>query len=50
MQIHIPPLLSPTCISVTSCVALACPDGWGLKDANVHAGATDLPQRLTLHQ
>lgn len=32
------------------CVVLACPDGWGLKDANVHAGAADLPQRLTLHQ
>lgn len=43
------PRKSP-CTPVTSCVLLACPDGWGLKDANVHAGATDLPQRLTLHQ
>lgn len=52
VYIHIP-LLSrkcPPCIPVTSCVVLACPDEWGLKDANVYAGATDLPRRLTLHQ
>lgn len=41
---------SPLCIPAPSCVALACPDGWGLKDANVHSWATDLPKRLTLHQ
>lgn len=50
--IHMFPLSreSPLCIPAPSCVVLACPDGWGLKDANVHAGAADLPQRLTLHQ
>lgn len=41
---------SPLCFPAPSCVVLACPDGWGLKDANVHARAADLPQRLTLHQ
>ena len=53
--IHMSPLSrlsrkSPLCIPAPSCVVLACPDGWGLKDANVHVGAADLPQRLTLHQ
>lgn len=37
-------------IPIFPCIVLACPDGWGLKDANVHVGATDLPWRLTLHQ
>lgn len=41
---------SPLCVPAPTCVVLACPDGWGLKDANVHVGAADLPQRLTLHQ
>lgn len=50
--VHMSPLSrkSPQCIPAPSCVVPACPDGWGLKDANVHAGAADLPQRLTLHQ
>lgn len=50
--IHMSPLCrkSPLCFPAPSCVVLACPDGWGLKDANVHARAADLPQRLTLHQ
>lgn len=49
--IYISPLStkSPSCIPPPSCVVLACSDGWELKDANVHVGAADLPQRLTLH-
>lgn len=52
VRIHMSPLSreSPLRIPAPSCVVLAWTDGWGLKDANVHAGAADLPQRLTLHQ
>ncbi len=48
-----PHLHFPESLSVYSSTlqrGAGCPDEWGLKDANVHAGGADLPQRLTLHQ
>lgn len=52
VYIYIPPLSTKSIprIPARSCELLAYPDEWGLKDANVHVGSADLPQRLTLHQ